>query len=132
VRIAESNIRFGRMMQDMTHYKHAIQNIRNTLTIEKGYDVWKLPVCEKCEGYALWHNDGGQKVGSCFKCGHTTRNPITVQEYYERGYAVDQTGLGRDQPLIVDREIINPKDVATIYRGDVRMDNPDRKIIIAR
>lgn len=132
MRIAESNTRFGNMMHNTAHYKHAIQKIRNTLTIQNGFDVWKLPVCERCEGYALWHNQDGKGVGACMCCGHITKNPITVQEYYEKGYAIDKTGLGRDQPLIIDREFVAPKDVATIYRGDIGADNQNKEIIIAR
>lgn len=131
MRIGESNARFGQMMKNNIHYQHAVKQIRDTLTIQFGFDVWKLPVCEKCEGYALWHQQEGRKVGAC-KCGHITKNPITVQEYYEKGYAIDKTGFGRDTPVVVDRNFVQPKDVGTIYRGDAGLDNPDKKIIIAR
>jgi len=97
-----------------------------------GFDVWKLPVCERCEGYALWHKDrDGNRVGAC-QCGHITKNPITVEEYYSKGYHVDRTALGRDEGLVVDRQIVKPKEVATIYGGEADLPDKDKKILVVR
>jgi hypothetical protein len=93
------------MMSDNTHAAHAMgvnKNFwRDRLKHEFGFDVWQLPVCERCEGYALWGKDA---VGIC-KCGTITKNPITVEQYYEQGHHVDRT-VHSDTPLIMDRKII--------------------------
>jgi hypothetical protein len=95
---------------------------RDRLRMQFGFDIWRLPVCERCEGYALWNKDSeGNAVGTC-QCGYTTKNPITVEEYYTKGHHVDRT-IHNDAPVFVDRQIALPKQVATVE---------DQKIIIAR
>lgn len=101
---------------------------RDRLHVHFGFDVWKLPVCGKCEGYALW--DKGY-TAVCVHCGHRTHKPITVQEYYEQGYHIDRT-IQKDAPFIIDRQFAQGKDLATVYGGEAGLDNKDKKIIIAR
>lgn len=134
--IQNSNARTIAELKDVSHFKHVMEKNkgfwRHRLRQQFGFDVWKLPVCEKCEGWALWHKDGEKGVGAC-RCGHITKNPITVEEYYTQGYHIDRTGMGRDQPVILDRKFVAPKQVSTVYAGeaDLRGD-PNREILIAR
>lgn len=110
MRLQDSNKRFLQVM-DGKHLQHAMKQGKNwwqdRLKHHFGFDVWKLPVCENCEGYALWNKDEvhGQ-VGVCMGCGHITKKPITVEEYYEKGYHIDRTGKGRSEPIILDRQKI--------------------------
>lgn len=133
-RLAESNARFMRMMEGK-HLQHALGANkhwwRKRLKDYFGFDVWKLPVCERCEGYALWHKEGDNPVGVC-RCGHITKNPLTVEQYYEQGHHIDRTGLGRDMPVVVDRELVKPKQIATIYGGDAGFSDEGKKILVAR
>lgn len=133
--IQQSNARTFAMLNSTKHFKHTMKANkswwRSRLRDTFGFDVWKLPVCERCEGWALWHHVDGQGVGAC-RCGHTTRNPITVEDFYTKGYHVDRTGLGRDAPLIVDRQFAEPKQLATVYGGEAGIDDQHRKIVIAR
>ena len=124
--VNQSNARFRQTMQTNKHTQHAMSANkkwwRDRLTAQFGFDIWQLPVCERCEGYALWHKDSeGNAVGSC-KCGHTTKSPITVEKYYEQGLHVDKT-IHHDAPVVVDRQIVSPNQVETVG---------DQKIIIAR
>lgn len=133
--LAESNARFIRTMKGK-HLQHALNGNkrwwRKRLKDYFGFDVWKLPVCERCEGYALWHKEGDNPVGACL-CGHITKNPITVEQYYEQGHHIDKTGLGRNMPVLVDRELIEPKKIATVYGGDAGLIGKDtKKILVAR
>jgi hypothetical protein len=133
--IRQSNVAATKTLAELKHFKHAMSRNKNwwrkRLQRHFGFDVWKLPVCERCEGWALWHQENGQKVGACM-CGHITRNPITVEEFYERGYHIDKTGYGRDAPLIVERQLARPKDVATVYGGEADLQDQHRKIVVAR
>jgi len=134
--INESNTRTLSMLKDTKHFNHAMGKNkhwwRQRLQQQFGFDVWKLPVCEKCEGWALWHKENGQGVAAC-QCGHITKNPITVEEYYTQGHHADRTGLARDTPLILDRNLVRPNQVSTIYAGEADLPgDSNRKILIAR
>ena len=101
----QSNERFKLMMQGNKHTQHSMQANkafwRDRLKHEFGFDVWQLPVCRSCEGYALWGKDA---VGIC-KCGTITKDPITVEQYYENGYHIDRS-IHANTPVIQDRKII--------------------------
>ncbi len=123
--INESNVRATRVLKDDKLFKSKIMRVwRDRLKIGFGFDVWKLPVCEKCEGWALW-DEGGR--GTCTKCGHTTKNPITVERYYENDYNVDRT-VNRDAPRFADRGFYSK--VATVYGGEAGLNNEHKKIIV--
>lgn len=135
--IAQSNTRFLNMMQSNSHAQHALKgkhlfgNWKERLKHQFGFDVWKLPVCMGCEGWALWDKDDqGNGIAQCPSCGKTTKNPITVQEYYEQGFHVDRTALGKDKPHIIDREYT--KGTSTVFGGEVGLADANKKIIIAR
>lgn len=124
--INQSNARFKRTMKSNKHTQHAMginkQWWRDRLTAQFGFDIWQLPVCERCEGYALWHKDSeGNPVGYC-RCGHITKKPITVEKYYESGHHIDRS-IHHEAPVVVDRQIVLPNQVETVG---------DNKIIIAR
>lgn len=132
--IAQSNARFLNMMQNNSHAQHALKgkhvagiNWRERLRLQFGFDVWKLPVCMGCEGWAMWDKD---KTAQCPACGKTTKNPITVQEYYEQGFDIDRTALGRDKPYIIDRQFT--KGISTVFGGEAGLADTNKKIIIAR
>ena len=106
--LQDSNQRFLQAM-DGKHLQHVLKQgkywWRERLKHHFGYDVWKLPVCNNCEGYALWHKDEkGNAVGTCTGCGHITKNPITVEQYYEQGHHIDRTGYGRGEPVVLERQ----------------------------
>ncbi len=110
MRIDESNKKFLQTMNGK-HMQHALSRGKNwwreRLKHQFGFDVWKLPVCGGCEGYALWKKDETHgAVGACMACGHITKNPITVEQYYEQGHHIDRTGMGRSEPIILDRQKI--------------------------
>jgi len=128
--IQQSNLKAWERLKDIKHFKHAMSSnpVRRLLYDRFGFDVWKLPICERCEGYAFWDKGG---VGTCPKCGHTTKKPLTVQQFYEEGHHVDRR-VQRDAPFIVDREVVTKRDVATVYAGEAGLPDAHRKIIIAR
>lgn len=137
MRIEESNQRFINMMSGVKHGQHLLGgkhiagiSWRERLQGQFGFDVWKMPVCKTCEGYALWDKPVNGKTKAICSKGHITYNPITVQEYYEKGYHIDKTGLGRDAPMIVDREFTN--NTATVYGGEAGLIDSNKKIIVAR
>ena len=132
--INQSNAKFKQTMSDNKHVQHAMKANKNfwreRLKLQFGFDVWQLPVCERCEGYALWHKEDGNAVGLC-RCGHTTKNPITVEQYYEQGHHTDRTVHG-DVPVVLDRQIVSPDQVTTVYGGETGLKDQNKKIIIAR
>ena len=132
--ISQNNAKFKQVMGDNKHVQHAMKSNkswwRDRLKMQFGFDIWQLPVCERCEGYALWHKEGGNPVGLC-RCGHTTKNPITVEQYYEKGHHVDRTMHG-DAPVVIDRQLVSPSQVATAYGGEAGLSDQNKKIIIAR
>lgn len=133
--IDQGNARFKQVMQGNKHTQHAMKANKNwwreRLKLQFGFDVWQLPVCERCEGYALWHKDAeGNAVGAC-RCGHTTKNPITVQKYYEQGHHVDRS-VHSDAPVFIDRQIVLPSQAATVYGGEAELSDTNKKIIVAR
>jgi len=135
MRTAESNKHFANMFRETTHFKHVVRPKgfwRNRLKRYFGYDVWKQPVCEGCEGWALWHEDAeGNTVGVCLDCGHTTRDPITVEEYYENDYHVDRI-LRPSAPYVVGRRIVrDPRRLATLYGGDVGLSDTNKRLMAA-
>jgi hypothetical protein len=133
--IGESNTRTMMSLKDMKHFQHAMSRNgnwwRERLRSQFGFDVWKLPVCERCEGWALWHKEGDQPVGAC-QCGHITKNPMTVEQFYTEGHHVDRT-VNRDKTMILDRKFVNREGVATVYAGEADLpSDQNRKILIAR
>ena len=128
--IHDSNMRFLNVMKDNKHTKSATEKFwRDRLSMQFGFDVWKLPVCRSCEGFAFWHKDEqGNAVGYC-QCGTITKDPITVEQYYEQGHHVDRT-LHADAPFIIDRKQAKGFDVA--FGGEAGLEEQNKKIIIAR
>lgn len=93
----EHNNFIYRVMSDQKHLKHVLtqEDIARMTMIEGRYPISKLPVCSHCEGLAMW---GKGMIGVCTKCGTTTLNPITLSEYYLKGYDLDGvTGEDRAQ-----------------------------------
>lgn len=139
MRIVESNQQTFRQLQGMKHFNHAVKGnkfwrrrLRSDLQEYFGFDVWRLPVCKGCEGWALWHKDTeGNPVGACMHCGHITKDPITVQEYYEQDHHIDRT-IQKDAPYVVDRQVVAPKQVHTVYGGEAGLPDENKKLIIAR
>jgi len=50
-----------------------------------GIDILSQPVCGRCEGVGTWGDFSTTVtegiVGYCDACGHTTKDPITVEQY---------------------------------------------------
>lgn len=128
MRIKESNLKAIEVLKEQKHFHHGIRSspIRALLFGRFGFDVWKMPVCEKCEGYAFWHLGG---TASCPKCGHITPNPLTVEQFYEEGHHVDRT-VNPGAPYIAERRVCNA--TATVFGGEADLQDQNKKIIIAR
>jgi hypothetical protein len=125
------------MMREVKHGKHLLNgkhlsgiSWRERLAEQFGFDVWKMPVCKTCEGYALWDQPVNGRLKAVCSKGHITYDPITVQEYYEKGYHVDRTGLGKDAPMIVERQLV--KDTNTVYGGEIGLEDQNKIIIVGR
>lgn len=126
--LRESNERMIQTLGDEKHFKHGTESpwIRNLIN---RFDLWKLPMCFKCERFAIWDKDG---TATCPKCGSHYENPITVEQFYEQGLQVDRT-VKPGAPQYVERKKVKFGHVAEVYAGEAGLDgDPNRKIIIAR
>jgi hypothetical protein len=105
-------------------YEHALgyNPAKVFLNETYGYDIWDMPVCERCERIAWWDKDDSATCG----CGHHTKNPITVAEFLEGGY---HQGLF-DKTKFVNRKIATK--TSTVYGGEAGLKDENKKIIIAR
>lgn len=111
--LLESNARAVNVLKDDKLFSSNVERQwRPRLMAQFHFDVWKLPVCERCEGWALWH---GRGKCSCPKCGHTTKNPITVEQFYEKGYHIDRT-IHKNAQQFAERGFHDK--VATVYGGE--------------
>jgi hypothetical protein len=124
--LLESNAIAVNVLGNDKLFKSNVEKVwRPRLLAEFHFDVWKLPVCERCEGWGLW--DGRDK-GVCHKCGHTSYNPLTVEQFYEQGLHVDRT-VHKDAPRFAERGF--HKKVATAYGGEAGLADKDKKFLIA-
>ena len=127
--IRESNARAVNTLGGELHWRTNFRH-RWLRSLANRFDVWRLPMCGKCEQIARWHHEG---TAFCISCGHTTPNPITVQQYYEQGFHVDRT-VNPDAPVFIDREKVGTEavtggSVATIYGGEADLADPNQKIL---
>ena len=123
--ILESNERATWVLQNDKLFKSNVEKFwRPRLMQEFHFDVWKLPVCGRCEGWALWHGKGRC---TCHQCGHTTINPISVEEFYEKGYHVDRT-VNKNAPQFAERGF--HKKVATVYGGEAGLSDSGKTFLI--
>jgi len=90
-----NNQKLIKVLYDNPSIKHVLDNddIKKMCLIEGSYPFTKLPVCNGCEGLALWHRDEFDNVvGVCTKCHTVSKNPVTYSEYLLEGYDVDSSG----------------------------------------
>lgn len=105
------------------YYEHALgyNPMKEFLNQSYGYDIWDMPVCERCEKVAWWDKDNTATCG----CGHHTKNPITVEEFLTGGF---HRGTF-DKTMFIDRK--QADKIATVYGGEAGMEN-ENKIYLAR
>lgn len=105
----EHNQMMEKLFVDVPHFNRllTLPEISDMAHLEKRYPYAKLPVCEHCEGMAYW-DKGGKAV--CPTCGKTTYSPITLSEYYVKGYDLDGTGMARGvkDVILEARQLILP------------------------
>ncbi len=109
----EQNDFLFKVMHDQKHMKHILtqKDIKQMAFVEARYPVAKLPVCSHCERLAMWGTNG---IAVCTHCGTTTLKPITLAEYYVKGYDLDGA-TGEDKAQVkherIAREILLPEKV---------------------
>lgn len=88
--VKEHNGFIFKVFSDQKHFRHVLtqDDIVRMTGVEKRYPISKLPVCSHCERLAMWGING---IAVCTKCGTTTLKPITLAEYYIKGYDLDIT-----------------------------------------
>lgn len=122
--IQQSNQRAAQVLKDDKLFRSRFMQFwQMRLQQEFGFDVWKLPVCERCEGWALWD----QGKATCPTCHHTTANPITVEKYYECQYNIDRS-IHTGAPKFAMRDF--HKETATVYGGEAGLADESKKIIV--
>ncbi len=106
------------------YYEHALgyNPVKEFLNGSYGYDIWDMPVCERCERVAYWDKND---TATCL-CGHCTKKPITVEQFLTDGF---HKGLF-DQTKFVDRK--RTDKIGTVYGGEAGLEDENRKIIVAR
>jgi hypothetical protein len=120
---AESNVLAAKTLEDTKYFDHAISREREFLYQQYGFDIWGMPVCERCERVALWHKG---HTAMCRSCGHQTQKPITVEEFLMAGH---HRGIF-DRTQYVDRK--KADNIAIVYGGEAGLQDEDKKIIIAQ
>lgn len=89
------NNKLLKIFNDNKHVKHILKNddIKKMCFIEGRYPFTKLPVCNNCEGLAMWHKDTFDNlIAYCTKCHTVSKNPMPYSEYLVDGYDIDSTG----------------------------------------
>jgi hypothetical protein len=123
--IKESNLRIASMLREGKHFSHAMsEEFRLFLLVQGGFDLWDMPICPHCEGLGYWDKEGS---AYCPKHGRIAPPVMTFGPYYEAGYAVDRT-VHPDAPVMVDREMVSPDKVATVYGGEADLDDKDKVV----
>jgi hypothetical protein len=120
---AESNVKAAKTLKDTKYFDHAISREREFLYQQYGFDIWSMPVCEKCERVALWHKN---HTAICRSCGHETKKPITVEQFLMDG---NHRGLF-DRTQYVGRK--KADKISIVYGGEAGLSDEDKKIIIAQ
>ena len=105
-------------------YEHALRYnpAKEFLNNAYGYDIWDMPVCERCESVAWWDKE---ETATCGRCGHHTQKPITVEQFLTSGY---HRGIF-DQTRFLDRKRVDK--IAAVYGGEAGMPD-ENKIYLAR
>ena len=123
--IKESNRRIASMLREGKHFKHAMaEEFRLFLLMQGGFDIYDMPICPVCEKLCYWDKEGS---AYCEQHGHIKPPVVTFGEFYEAGYAVDRTAHP-NAPVMVDREMVSPDKVATVYGGEADLADKDKAI----
>jgi hypothetical protein len=123
--IKTSNELAKQTIGESKYYEHALayNPMKEFLNESYGYDIWGMPVCEKCERVAWWDQE---HTATCGNCGHHTQKPITVEEFLTGGF---HQGLF-DKTKYVDRK--RADKIATVYGGEAGLPDENKKIYIAQ
>lgn len=107
--IREHNRLIRVMFGGTKHFRHVLtmDDLAKLNRLEERYPYSRRPVCEHCESLAYW-DKGGEAF--CPKCGTITHNPITLSEYYVKGYDLDGSAFARHKERdLRDREDVLPR-----------------------
>ena len=113
------------MLREGKHFKHAMaEEFRLFLLMQGGFDIYDMPICPVCEKPCYWDKEGS---AYCPTHGRIAPPVMTFGKFYELGYETDRV-VHPDAPVMVDRELVSPDQVATVYGGEADLDDKDREI----
>lgn len=111
--IREHNHLMRCVLGNTKHFKHILtrDDLSRITGLEKRYPVSRRPVCEHCESVGWWRKG---KACFCPTCGTITKHPITLSEYYIKGYDLDGSRSGLSKEVKITK--IKRDRILPVYR----------------
>ncbi len=123
--VQEANAKLADALEGNSYFKHAFsEQFRRMFQAQYGIDLWKQPICPVCQKIVTWDKGG---KGYCKKHGGFGPPVMTFGEFLEKGYWVDRT-VHPSAPVIVNRRVADPSQVATVYGGEADLADKDKAI----